>query len=166
MDELEALELLQQQIPKAGDDCGIIDDTAITTDMLHERTDFPDGISAYTVGWRSLGVSLSDIAAVGADPIGGVAVYAAPAFRKEALQAFLSGAVDICEAVETEYIGGDLDTHSELTVVSTVIGRTTKPVSRSGANIGDHVCVTGTLGRSAAGVEYFQNDTPAKGNEL
>ncbi|MUV89902.1 thiamine-phosphate kinase, partial [Halapricum sp. CBA1109] len=81
MDERTVLGLLADRLPAAGDDAAVVDGLAVTTDMLHERTDFPAGTTRYTAGWRAVGASLSDLAAMGAEPVGAVAVYAAPAFE-------------------------------------------------------------------------------------
>ncbi|AXR76741.1 thiamine-phosphate kinase [Natrarchaeobaculum sulfurireducens] len=167
MDERAALALLSAELEDAGDDAAVVDDLVITTDMLHERTDFPPGTTRYTAGWRAVGASLSDVAAMGAEATAAVAAYAAPAFDDGELLAFVRGARDVCERVGASYVGGDLDEHQEFTVASTAIGRTDDLVFRSGARPGDAVCVTGTLGRSAAALELFNRagDGPARDDE-
>ena len=67
MDERTALGLLAERLGPAGDDAATIDGQVLTTDMLHDRTDFPDGTTRYTAGWRAVGASLSDVASMGAD---------------------------------------------------------------------------------------------------
>ncbi|MFB6296777.1 MAG: thiamine-phosphate kinase [Halobacteriales archaeon] len=166
MDERAALALLAEELPGAGDDAAVVDGTVITTDMLHDRTDFPDGTTRYTAGWRAVGASLSDVAAMGADAVAAVAVYAAPSFEAEELRAFLRGAREVCERVGGEYVGGDLDDHGEFTVATTAIGRTEEPAFRDGARPGDAVCVTGTLGRTAAALRLFERGETGRGNEL
>jgi thiamine-monophosphate kinase len=165
MDERAALALVGSEISAAGDDCAVVDGQVLTTDMLHERTDFPDGTTRYTAGWRAVGASLSDVAAMGADATAAVAVYAAPAFDAEDLRAFLRGARDVCEAVDAGYVGGDLDDHGEFTVATTALGETDAPVLRSGASPGEAVCVTGTLGRTAAALRLFEDDV-GRANDL
>ncbi len=161
MNERDALRALAADLPHAGDDAAVVDDTVITTDMLHERTDFPAGTTRYTAGWRAVGASLSDVAAMGADATAAVAVYADEAFDPDELNRFISGAVAVCGAVDAEYVGGDLDTHSEFTTATTAIGSVTDagPVCRSGAEPGDSLCVTGGWGRSAAALRLFARDT-------
>lgn len=166
MDERAALAAVADRLPAAGDDAAIIGEIILTTDMLHESTDFPAGTTRYTAGWRAVGASLSDIAAMGAEPIAGVAVYAAPTFDSDELTAFLDGAIDVCAQVDARYVGGDLDRHDEFTVASTVVGRTAKPVRRSGATPGEVVCVTGSLGRSGAAIELFRLEATDRANEL
>ncbi|WP_207591352.1 thiamine-phosphate kinase [Halomontanus rarus] len=166
MDERAALALLETELGPAGDDAAVVDGQVMTTDMLHETTDFPGGTTRYTAGWRSVGASLSDVAAMGAEATAAVAAYAAPAFDREELAAFVRGASDVCEAVGAKYVGGDLDDHTEFTVATTVLGRTDDPVLRNGAQPGDAVCVTGTLGRSAAALELFERGELERANEL
>ncbi|SDM98145.1 thiamine-monophosphate kinase [Halogranum gelatinilyticum] len=166
MDERTALRMLAMDLPGAGDDAAVVDGTVITTDMLHETTDFPAGTTRYTAGWRAVGASLSDVAAMGAQATAAVAVYASPEFDEADLRAFLSGARDVCTAVDAEYVGGDLDGHEEFTVATTAIGDADDPVLRSGATPGDAVCVTGTLGRSAAALRFFDEGDAERGNDL
>ncbi|TYT62376.1 thiamine-phosphate kinase [Natrialba swarupiae] len=166
MDERAALALLDRELEPVGDDAAVVDDLVVTTDMLHERTDFPPGTTRYTAGWRAVGASLSDVAAMGAEATAAVAAYAAPEFDPEELLAFVRGASDVCERVGAEYVGGDLDGHEEFTVATTAFGWTDEPLLRSGAQPGDRVCVTGTLGRSAAALTLFErageDETPAE----
>jgi len=166
MDEQTALGVIGDRLPAAGDDCAVVDGQVITTDMLHDRTDFPEGTTRYTAGWRAVGASLSDVAAMGAEATAAVAVYAAPEFEERELSAFLDGATAVCAAVGAEYVGGDLDGHDEFTVATTALGETDDPVRRSGAEPGDAVCVTGTLGRTAAAIRLFERGDTNVANEL
>ena len=166
MDERAALSLLADDLPAAGDDAAVVGEQVLTTDMLHETTDFPAGTTRYTAGWRAVGASLSDVAAMGAEATAAVAVYAAPAFDPDELRAFVRGAQDVCAYVEAEYVGGDLDDHEEFTVATTALGRTADPIRRSGAEPGDALCVTGTLGRSGAAVRLFERGDHEWANDL
>jgi len=166
MDEQGALARLADRVAGAGDDAAVIDGLVLTTDMLHESVDFPSGTTRYTAGWRAVGASLSDIAAMGAEAVAAVAVYGAPSFEWDALAAFVDGASDVCERTGSEYVGGDLDGHEEFTVATTVLGRTGTPVWRTGATPGEAVCVTGSLGRSAAALDLFEAGEHERANEL
>ncbi|MDZ7688513.1 MAG: thiamine-phosphate kinase [Halobacteriales archaeon] len=168
MDEFDALARLADELG-VGDDCATLEtpdeaNLLLTTDMLHETTDFPEGITTHTVGWRTAAVSLSDLGGSGGRALAVVAVYAAPEFDE--LEGFVEGARDACESVGAEYVGGDLDRHDERTVVSTAVGATEMPVRRSGARSGDVVAVTGALGRTAVGLREFENGNVERGNEL
>lgn len=168
MNERDALRRLAADLPHAGDDAAVVDGTVITTDMLHDRTDFPAGTTRYTAGWRAVGASLSDVAAMGAAATAAVAVYADDSFDPAALDRFVAGARDVCAAVDAEYVGGDLDTHAEFTTATTAIGAVRDgegsgdgAVYRSGASPGEALCVTGEWGRSAAALRLFERDTEA-----
>jgi thiamine-monophosphate kinase len=165
MDERAALRRLADRLG-VGDDAAVVDGLALTTDMLHERTDFPDGVTRYTAGWRAVGASLSDLAAMGADAVAAVAVYGAPEFDWAEIAAFVDGASDVCETVDGAYVGGDLDGHREFTVATTALGRAKAPVFRSGASPGEAVCVTGTLGRSGAALRLFERGETDRANDL
>ncbi|MEF8827264.1 MAG: thiamine-phosphate kinase, partial [Halapricum sp.] len=166
MDERTMLGVLAERLPHAGDDTAVIDGLVLTIDMLHDRTDFPDGTTRYTAGWRAVGASLSDVAAMGAEATAAVAVYGAPAFDEEEVLAFVDGACEVCGTTGAEYVGGDLDAHEEFTVATAAVGRADEPVLRSGADPGDAVCVTGTLGRSAASLRLFERGEIERANEL
>ncbi|MDL0145577.1 thiamine-phosphate kinase [Halobacterium salinarum] len=166
MDERAALELVGGLVSRAGDDAAVVGDTALTIDMLHDATDFPSGTTRYTAGWRSVGASLSDVAATGATATAAVAAYGAPGFDDDELAAFVTGARDVCTAVGAEYVGGDLDGHSEFTVATAAIGDADHRVTRSGARPGDSVVVTGSLGRSAAAMALFDAGDTERANDL
>ncbi|WP_248897885.1 thiamine-phosphate kinase [Haloplanus halobius] len=166
MDERRALDLLADRVGGAGDDAAVIDGLVVTTDMLHERTDFPSGTTRYTAGWRTIGASLSDVAAMGATATAAVAAYGAPTFDPDEVRAFVDGASDVCERVDARYVGGDLDSHDEFTVAGSVVGAVDEPVYRSGASPGEAVCVTGTLGRSGAAIQEFERGNAERGNDL
>jgi len=168
MDEFDALARLSELIG-VGDDCAAIEtpdeaNVLLTIDMLHDETDFPDGTTSYTVGWRTAAVSLSDVGGSGGRAVVVVAVYGAPDF--EDVEDFVEGASDACESVGAEYVGGDLDGHDERTVVSTALGATDEPVGRDGALPGDVVAMTGTLGRTAVALREFENGNVERANEL
>jgi thiamine-monophosphate kinase len=166
MDERAALAMLAGTLPDAGDDAAVVDGAVLSTDMLHERTDFPAGTTRYTAGWRSVGASLSDVAAMGAAATAAVAAYGAPTLERDEITAFVRGARAVCRAVDASYVGGDLDEHDEFTAATTALGRTDAPVRRSGARPGDAVLVTGRLGRSAAALRRFRAGDADRGNEL
>ena len=165
MDEPTALSMLEAVVDHAGDDAAVVDGHVLTIDMLHDETDFPDGVTRYTAGWRSVGASLSDVAAMGANPIAAVAAYGAPRFDAGELEAFVRGAQEVCELVGAQYVGGDLDTHHEFTVATAVLGEANAPVLRSGARPGDAVYVTGRLGRTVAAIDAFDAGDTDRGND-
>jgi len=169
MDEFGALAYLADELG-VSDDCAAVNtpdesNLLLTTDMLHETTDFPEGVTSRTVGWRSAAVSLSDVAGSGGRAVAVVAAYGAPGFD-EKLDGFVRGASEACETVGARYVGGDLDAHDERTVVSSALGATDDVVTRSGARPGDAVAVTGALGRTAVALRAFENGDTERANEL
>jgi thiamine-monophosphate kinase len=140
-----------------GDDCAVLDNGAdylvVTTDMLHRVTDFPREMTGEDIGWMSVAVSLSDVAAMGARPIGVVAAWGIPGDTDFSFIAGIArGMRDCAKKYGTGVVGGDTDQHAELTIVTTAIGRVDKDKVklRSGARVGDLLCVTGYLGSTAA----------------
>jgi thiamine-monophosphate kinase len=166
MDERALLELIAADLPPAGDDAAVVDGLVVTTDMLHASTDFPGETTRYTEGWRGVAASLSDVAAMGAEAVATVAAYGAPTLDTADVRSFVGGAREVSDLVGATYAGGDLDAHDEFTVATTAVGRTDDPVYRDGAAPGEAVCVTGTLGRTAAALRLFEDGHPERGNEL
>lgn len=151
MDELAAIKLLSMKLD-IGDDCAVLNlgktKLLVTTDMLHEKTDFPKWLTPEMIGWRSALVNLSDIAAMGGKPVALVMALGMKKFDAMFLKGFSRGVMKCCSPYKCKYVGGDLDNHNELTVVGTAIGIANNPVGRGGARVGDAVCVTGTLGKA------------------
>jgi len=144
------------------DDCSAIalddDYLVVTTDMLHKETHFPREMSGYQIGWMATAATLSDIAAMGAAPLG---VTMALGIPRETDVTFaldvMRGCNACCTRHGTSLIGGDTDEHDEVTLVGAAIGRVgrDKMLTRAGAKPGDVVCVTGELGLAAAGVRML-----------
>jgi len=141
------------------DDCAILpfgDQVMVaTTDMLHATTDFVGGMTDWQIGWMSAAVTLSDIASMGAAPR--YVLLAVGLDRWEQLAGVMQGAQDCCKKYGAEIIGGDIDRHCELTIVSTGLGVVGEDhlVRRTGAKTGDLVCVTGTCGQAQAFLEGY-----------
>ncbi len=147
------------------DDCAVLDlggedCLVISTDMLHRTTDFPEGMSPWQMGWMSAAVNFSDIAAMGGKPLGILTAIGMPAETEISFVEELAKGIRACaEFCETTVIGGDIDTHEELTITGTVLGRMKKNqlLRRSGAKPGDLVCVTGYAGSAGAALEVLQS---------
>ena len=126
-----------------------------TTDMLHRTTDFVPGMSDWQAGWMSAAVTLSDIASMGAAPK--FLLIAVGLDDWKCLAGVMQGAKDCCTKFGAEIIGGDIDRHGELTVVTTGLGLVDKEhlVRRAGAKPGDLVCITGTPGQAQAWLDGY-----------
>lgn len=140
-----------------GDDCAVLDIgteyLVVTIDMLHRVTDFPREMTGEDIGWMSVAVSLSDVAAMGARPLGVVAAMGIPGDTDvEFVEAIARGMDECARTYGTEVVGGDTDQHQELTMVTAAMGLVRKDAvkRRSGAKPGDLLCVTGYLGSPAA----------------
>jgi thiamine-monophosphate kinase len=170
MREREVLRWLRDLLPDAGDDCAILPfrktHLVLTTDLLWRKTDLPEGATAHAIGWRAVAVSLSDVAAMGAEPLGVLLALGAPEFHRDFLEELLQGVLACCQSVKAPYLGGDLSRHSELTLVSFSLGEAKRPVRRHGAQPGELLCVTGALGRTAAALKYFEQGDVERANLL
>ncbi len=172
MREREMIRLLQRKLPTIGDDAAVLPfgetHLVLTTDMLYRGSDIPEGARPWAIGWRAVAVSLSDLAAMGARPLGVVLALGAPRFDFERglLEGVLEGALACCDSVDAPYVGGDLSAHRELTLVSAAVGEAERPVLRKGARVGDLVCVTGAMGRTAAALKLFERGDRERANRL
>jgi len=128
----------------------------VTTDMLHRTTDFVEGMTTWQMGWMSAAVTLSDIASMGAEPK--YLLIAVGLDRWQDLAGVMQGAQDCCTAFGAEIIGGDIDRHGELTIVTTGLGLADRSsiVRRTGAQPGDLVCITGIPGQAQAYLDGYQ----------
>ncbi len=151
-----------------GDDCAVLEDgddyLVVTIDMLHRVTDFPREMTGEDIGWMSVAVSLSDVAAMGARPIGVVAALGIPGDTEVAFVEAIARGMDACARSRgTEIVGGDTDQHQELTMVTAALGRVRKDrvKRRSGAKVGDRLCTTGHLGTPAAAYKVLVEGRPA-----
>jgi thiamine-monophosphate kinase len=150
------------------DDCAVIDIGGedyllITTDMLHRKTDFPLRMTGRQIGWMSVAVNLSDLASKGARPLGVVMAMGIPPETELGFIEEITRGMDECaEKSGTQIIGGDTDSHDELTMVGTAFGLVRKEllIRRSGAKAGDLVCVTGALGTAGAALIALDKEIP------
>jgi thiamine-monophosphate kinase len=142
------------------DDCAVLTCgdqlMVVTTDMLHRTTDFVDGMNDWQIGWMSAAVTLSDIASMGAAPH--YLLIAVGLDRWEQLAGVMQGAQDCCRRFGAAIVGGDIDRHGELTVVTTGLGLVAKEflVRRTGAHPGDLICITGTPGKAQAWLDGYK----------
>ncbi len=150
-----------------GDDCAIIPqktgmDMLVSTDMLIEGTHFlMEDVKAGELGWKSAAVNLSDLAAMGAAPVGSFLSFALPEnLETEWIRKFMDGFRDISSLCNCPLLGGDTSSSPDrLCINVTVLGNAPggKAKLRSAAKPGDKICVTGTLGDSAAGLQIILN---------
>ena len=145
-----------------GDDACVIDlgagaRAALTTDMLLEGTHFDlDRVSPAEVGWKAIGVSLSDIAAMGMEPVACLAAVGLPESRGRSFaEELYLGMRKLADRFGVPIAGGDVTSWSDpkTVVCVTALGKHAgcEPVLRSGARPSDVIVVTGELGGSLLG---------------
>jgi thiamine-monophosphate kinase len=142
-----------------GDDCAILTpprgrQLLVTTDMLVDGVHFALAThSAYDCGWKALARGLSDIAAMGGDPHWCfVSLALTPAADRKWLAAFYRGLGALAKRHGVSLAGGDLTRSDRLSADICVVGSTPtgRALTRSGAQPGDILYVTGPLGAMAA----------------
>ena len=149
-----------------GDDCAVIpageSEFIYSTDMLMEGVHFlRDAASPEDIGWKSLAVNLSDIAAMGGTPI---ATFLSIALPKDAqgewAERFIAGYAELSRKFNVPLLGGDTTSSlRDIAINVGVLGRASlgKSVKRSGAVVGQGIFVTGSLGDSAGGLQAILN---------
>jgi thiamine-monophosphate kinase len=162
-DRIRAIaEVLGKHAEELGHDCGFVrigdEYLALSTDVSVEQVHFRfEWIEPREVGWRAAAAALSDLAAVAAEPLGLLAAVTLPVTAPDAvlleLMAGIGAAADYAAA---PVLGGDLSRGSGWSVAVTVLGRTSRPITRAGAEPGDRLWVTGTLGGARSALEAWR----------
>jgi len=149
-----------------GDDCAIQkvekhQELVFSIDTLVEGVHFPHHYDAEKLGWRSLAVAASDLAAMGANPVCFTLALTLPEADSAWLKAFSEGLFRASQHFDLALAGGDT-TRGPLTVTLQVHGTVPAGTAlrRSGANPGDLICVTGTLGDAGAALELLDVSSP------
>ena len=164
---------LESNLPKRPDlGLGIGDDAAVlkmaagsgmvvTTDLLTDRVDFLLGeVAPNLVGHKAMGVNLSDLAAMAAEPIGAVISLAMPrqppggGSLLELATTLVGGMLQLATSFNVAIVGGDTNVwDGPLAISVTAIGKTTRygPLTRSGGKAGDTILATGQFGGSILG---------------
>lgn len=148
-----------------GDDASIFQtdsayDLVMSTDMLVEDVHFASHTMSYEdIGWKALAASVSDIAAMGASPRQALLSLAIPPLtRVEDLEELYQGVADLATLYAVDIVGGDtVKSKDQLVLSVTLTGevQTGRSLLRSGAKVGDVLFVTGTVGGSAAALDYL-----------
>lgn len=153
-----------------GDDAALLDVPAgqklvVSTDTSVENVHFKrEWMTFEEIGYRSTAAALSDLAAMGASPLGVVLAIAVSPNDAHALDDLAKGAGKAASASGTVIVGGDLSSSEVLSVTVTVLGSTDSPLLRSTAREADKLYVTGALGGSYLALTALQNgETPPTG---
>jgi thiamine-monophosphate kinase len=145
-----------------GDDAALISikpgmELAISADMLVAGTHFFADADPYKIGWKSLAVNLSDMAAMGVDPKWATLAIAIPSNDNAWLSEFSAGFFACAAQYNVDLIGGDT-TRGPLTISVQIMGEVPVGLAlkRSGAVAGDEVWVSGRLGDAALALAQLQ----------
>jgi len=135
-----------------GDDCALLAPTpglqlAVSSDMLVEGRHFLAGADPFALGHKSLAVNLSDLAAMGARPLGFTLALALPGAEPAWLDGFSRGLFALADLHACELVGGDT-TKGPLNICITIFGELAPGTAlrRDAAQAGDDIWISGTLG--------------------
>ena len=150
-----------------GDDCALLQPApgqqlAVSCDMLVEGRHFFADVDAAALGHKALAVNLSDLAAMGAEPLGFTLALALPPARAQDapwLDALSDGLLALARAHACPLVGGDT-TAGPLNLCITVFGQLPagQALRRDGARAGDELWVSGTLGDARLALQALRGD--------
>ena len=145
-----------------GDDCALLQPTAgmqlaISSDMLVEGRHFFADVDPFALGHKALAVNLSDLAACGAKPLAFTLALSLPEVDEAWLAPFSRGLLALAAEHSCTLIGGDT-TKGPLNICITVFGEVPKQQAllRNGAQVGDDIYVSGTLGDARLALEAMR----------
>ncbi len=151
-------------IQGVGDDCAVLEYTPdryllVTVDMMVEQSHFSlEWFTPYQVGMKLMEVNVSDIISMGGSPRWAfISLALTPATEVEFMDEFYRGLYDSAKKHGVALVGGDTTHGRELVLNLALIGDVEKDCVRfrSRAEPGDLICVTGTLGKSEAGLRLL-----------
>lgn len=142
-----------------GDDCALLAPApgqllAVSTDTLVAGVHFPASCDPFLLGQRALAVSASDLAGMGAAPLGFTLALTLPEADPAWLEAFARGLNRMAEGCKLALVGGDT-TRGPLSMTLTVFGQVPagQALTRAGARVGDLLCVGGPVGEAGGALE-------------
>jgi len=153
---------------KIGDDCAVVPkdaktDLVLTTDLLIEDIDFRrEWMIPEFLGHKALTVSLSDVAAMGAQPVWAMLSIGIPEniWKTDFVEKFYEGWFALAKKFNIELIGGDISKTPDKIVIDSIVAGEVKKgeaILRSGAKVGDLIFVTGEVGAAAAGLKLLES---------
>lgn len=179
MNEFELIRRYFQRPPEApwcrigiGDDAAVIEPPAgeqlvICSDTLVAGRHFPDSTAPGDIGWKALAVNLSDMAAMGARPLGCLLNLSLPDADPDFVDAFADGFFSLAARHEVELVGGDT-TRGPLCISVTVFGaaKQARLLRRDAARVGDVIAVAGRLGGAVLALQQGEAASPSLRDSL
>jgi thiamine-monophosphate kinase len=167
--EFDLIDLIRRRVKQRSDVAlGIGDDAAlltvpndqylvVSTDTLNKGVHFPEDTAPEDIGYKSLAVNLSDLAAMGAMPAWASLAISLPDANIEWLEKFLDGFFELADEHGVQLVGGDT-TQGPLSITVTVQGFVPKDqaLRRDAAKLGDEIWVTGSIGDAAGGLAQWR----------
>ena len=151
-----------------GDDCAVVqlaDSEAqllLTTDSLVEERHFSRRFcSAADIGARALAVSVSDVAAMGGTPDAAlVSLHIPQNTESDFILELYDGLAEVASRYGVSVVGGDTVASNEFVINVTLLGFcSSKPILRSGADVGDQIWISGPIGAAGAGLRFLRGES-------
>lgn len=174
MDEFEIIRrYFERESSNKGIRVGIGDDGAVlipsedrdlisVVDTLVSGIHFPETLAPENIGYRAVAVNLSDVAAMGARPRWMTLALTLASSESVWLDGFARGLFEAADEHELALVGGDTTRGTETVISVQIIAdiEAGKAMTRAGAEPGDAIYVTGTVGDAAAGLSILQSGLP------
>ncbi len=147
------------------DDCAVVSiggkNVLLTTDCVHQKTDFPPGMLPKEMGYMALAVNLSDIAGSGGKPLHFLfnITLDDAALKDGKYEEIFKGIKELANRYDVSVVGGDIDFGDELYISGFAVGEADRFVTQSGAKPGDKICLTGPLGKAQITLEQLFSGT-------
>ncbi len=152
----------KQTLLGIGDDAAVLSVPAgqqlvVTLDTLIAGRHFPDSTDPFDIGWKSLAVNVSDLAAMAASPFYFLLSLSLPSADDHFLKPFSDGLVAAADKFAIELVGGDTCKGPlSITIQASGLVEAEQFITRSGARMGDRIFVSGELGAAALGLAHLQ----------
>ncbi|WP_298521728.1 thiamine-phosphate kinase [uncultured Methanobrevibacter sp.] len=145
------------------DDCAITsldgNNLISTCDMMIQSRHFPDNMTYHEMGFKSVTANVSDLASMGANPLGFLLSIAIPKdLDLDSFKQIIDGVLSACNYYSIPLIGGDTNEASEIIISGTALGLCDNPLLKDSYNDGDFLAVTGDIGHAALGFNLNDRD--------
>ena len=120
--------------------------------MLIQSKHFPKSMSYFQMGFKAVTVNVSDLASMGASPLGFLLAIGLPKdLEYDSFKEIINGVLNACRYYNIPLIGGDTNESSEIIICGTALGLNDKPLMKDTYNDGDLICLSGGIGLAALG---------------